>query len=96
MIITLTYITFISLARVGTQLIQAIFTEAVRVAVSEWRANVTYEQVLEYLARPGDLGRELQPAIERELNSRGEQLCRGASLCMGTALPDAGGYLPAR
>lgn len=71
MIITLTYITFISLARVGTQLIQAIFTEAVRVAVSEWRANVTYEQVLEYLARPGDLGRELQPAIERELNSRG-------------------------
>ncbi|KPB95408.1 Uncharacterized protein AC502_2507 [Pseudomonas syringae pv. maculicola] len=69
--ITLAYITFISLAGVGTQLIQAIFSEAVRVAVSKWRANLTFEQALEYLARPGDLGLELQPAIERELISRG-------------------------
>lgn len=69
--ITLAYITFISLAHIGTQLIQAIFSESVRVAVSEWRANVTFEQMLEHLARPGDLGRELQPAIERELIRRG-------------------------
>lgn len=69
--ITLAYITFISLAYVGTQLIQEIFSESVRVAVSEWRANVTAEQMLAHLARPGDLGHELLPAIERELISRG-------------------------
>lgn len=81
--ITLAYITFISLAHVGTQLIQAIFSEAVRVAVSEWRAKVTFEQVLEYLARPGDLGRELQPAIERELNSRGSSCAEVQAFAWG-------------
>lgn len=54
----------------GTQLIEATFSQAVRVAVTNWRANVTFEQMLEYLACPRELGRELLPAIERELNSR--------------------------
>lgn len=54
----------------GTQLIEAIFSQAVRAAVTDWRTKVTFEQMLEYLAQPRDIGDELVPAIERELNSR--------------------------
>lgn len=68
--ITLAYITFISLARVGTQLIEAIFSQAVRSAVTEWRAGLTLEQMLDFLGRPVDLGRVLVPLIERELNAQ--------------------------
>ncbi|KWS40884.1 TauD/TfdA family dioxygenase [Pseudomonas syringae] len=52
-------------------MIEAIFSQAVRAAVTGWRANVSLEQMLDYLTRPADLGRELVPAIEHELNSRG-------------------------
>lgn len=52
-------------------MIEANFSQAVRAAVADWRASISFEQMLEYLARPADLGRELLPAIERELNSRG-------------------------
>lgn len=54
----------------GTQLIETIFSQAVCAAVTDWRESVTFEQVLEYLACPGELGHELVPAIERELNIR--------------------------
>ena len=71
MIITLAYITFISLALVGTQLIEAIFSQAVRDAVGNWQKNVTLGQMLKHLEHPRDLGRELVPAIERELKKQG-------------------------
>jgi len=68
--VTLAYITFISLAHVGTQLIDVIFSEAVRAAVTHWRSQLTFEQVIENLANPVDLGLILVPAIEQELNTR--------------------------
>lgn len=68
MTVTLAYITFISLAHVGTQLIDAIFSEAVRVAVAHWKAQLTLDQVVEWLSQPVELGRTLLPAIEHELN----------------------------
>jgi len=49
----------------------AIFSEAVRTAVTNWRENVNFEQMLESLSRPRDLGHLLVQDIERELNSRG-------------------------
>ena len=70
MTVTLAYITFISLAHVGTQLIDVIFSEAVRAAVTHWRSQLTFEQVIENLANPVDLGLILVPAIEQELNTR--------------------------
>lgn len=69
MTVTLAYITFISLAHVGTQLIDVIFSQAVRAAVTHWRAQLTLEQVIESLANPVNLGLMLAPAIEQELNS---------------------------
>lgn len=68
--VTLAYIDFISLTKKGAQLIEAIFSQAVRAAVTNWRASLTIEQMLEYLARPVVLGRELVPMIEHELKSR--------------------------
>ncbi|RMU19807.1 putative taurine catabolism dioxygenase [Pseudomonas amygdali pv. lachrymans] len=68
MTVTLAYITFISLAHVGTQLIDAIFSEAVRVAVAHWRAQLTLAQVISQLNQPVELGQALLPAIEQELN----------------------------
>ncbi len=52
-------------------MIEVTFSKAVRAAVAEWRANVTSEQMLKALECPGDLGLELLPAIERELNNLG-------------------------
>lgn len=57
-----------------TQLIEVIFSQAVRAAVTKWRASVTFEYMLKGLACPGELGRELLPAIESELH------CRNCSL----------------
>jgi len=51
-------------------LIEAIFSQAVRAAVTQWRAGVTFEHMLNGLACPEDLSRELLPAIERELSAR--------------------------
>lgn len=42
-----------------------------RAAITDWKANVGFEQMLNYLKRPNDLGRELVPAIESEMNRRG-------------------------
>lgn len=70
MTVTLAYITFISLTRVGTQLINVIFSQAVRAAVTHWRVQLTLEQVIDHLANPAQLGRMLVPAIEQELNKR--------------------------
>lgn len=53
-----------------TQLIETIFSQAVRAAVTEWRSGVTLEYMLKCLTCPRDLGRELLPFIERELLSR--------------------------
>lgn len=49
-------------------MINAIFSQAVHAAVTNWRKNVTFKQMLEDLTRPRDLGRMLVPEIERELN----------------------------
>lgn len=51
-------------------MIEAIFSQAVRAAVTEWRAGVTFEHMLNGLACPENLSRELLPAIERELSAR--------------------------
>lgn len=67
MTVTLSYITFISPARVGKQLIDVIFSEAVRVVVTNWRSQLTIEQVIEQLQHPAKLGQSLLPAIEQEL-----------------------------
>ncbi len=53
-----------------TQLIEVIFSQAVRAAVTCWRSSVTFEHILKSLACPIELGRELLPLIESELNSR--------------------------
>jgi hypothetical protein len=68
--VTLAYITFISLARVGKQLIDAIFSEAVRAAVTKWRSHLTIKQVIDHLQHPVALGQLLLPAIEQELRAR--------------------------
>lgn len=51
-------------------MIEEIFSQAVRAAVTNWRSSVSFEDMIEGLACPGKLGRELLPAIESELNSR--------------------------
>ncbi|WP_174959071.1 TauD/TfdA family dioxygenase [Halopseudomonas pelagia] len=58
-------------------MIEEIFSQAVRFAVTNWRTGVTFEQMLNGLACPGDLSRELLPAIEHELNKRN---CSGAEV----------------
>jgi len=50
-------------------LIEVIFSQAVRAAVTSWRSSVSFEYMLESLARPRELGYELLPLIETELKS---------------------------
>lgn len=64
------YINFISLKQGKTQLIEVIFSQAVRAAVTSWRSTVTFDYMLKSLARPRELGCELLPLIERELDNR--------------------------
>ncbi|XYQ55415.1 TauD/TfdA family dioxygenase [Pectobacterium carotovorum] len=63
---TIVYHIYITHTR-GTQLISVIFSQAVRTAVTNWRKNMTFEQILDYLTRPMELGHELVPKIEDEL-----------------------------
>lgn len=51
-------------------MISVIFSQAVRTAVANWRAGVTFEQMLDSQTRPRELGHELVPTIEHELKKR--------------------------
>ncbi|WP_241579329.1 TauD/TfdA family dioxygenase [Rosenbergiella nectarea] len=51
-------------------MISVIFSQAVRAAVTNWRAGVTFEQMLDSLSRPRELGKELVLTIEDELKKR--------------------------
>lgn len=73
------YINFISLALVGTQLINAHFSAAVRGAVSAWRATLTFPTALQQLDDPVALGNLLLPDISRILQSR-SQTCAAVKL----------------
>jgi L-asparagine oxygenase len=57
-------------------LIEEVFSQAVRAAVTNWRSSVSFERMIKGLACPSELGRELLPAIERELNSRNSSLAK--------------------
>ncbi|MBH1926224.1 TauD/TfdA family dioxygenase [Serratia ureilytica] len=51
-------------------MISVIFSQAVRTAVTNWRAGVTFEQMLNSLTRPRELGQKLVSSIEDELKKR--------------------------
>ncbi|NAW66352.1 TauD/TfdA family dioxygenase [Photobacterium halotolerans] len=51
-------------------MIENIFSQAVRAAITHWRSNVTFDYMLNCLAHPRELGKELLPLIENELKSR--------------------------
>lgn len=64
-------IVFISLTLVGTQLIEAHFSAAVRGAVVEWRQGYTFEDAVRQLSDPNTLGASLTPLIDHRLNQSG-------------------------
>lgn len=55
---------------VGTQLIDAHFSYAVRSAVAQWRQGITLLEAVQELSQPYELGLRLLPAIDKALAER--------------------------
>lgn len=68
---TLTYITYISSARIGIQLIDVHFCTALRIVVMEWTAQFTAEEMAQQLSDPVALSRAMMPALDVELTKLG-------------------------
>lgn len=69
--VTLAYITFISPACIGTQLIDAHFCTALRIVITDWRSQLTVDEIAHQLSDPVAFGRALLPALDQELAKLG-------------------------